>query len=204
MRSNHPPTPPGRQPRDPRRGQVLIVFVVVFALLLGRGALMLDGGRVFWEKRRAQNAADAGATAGGHELRRGSDLALSDVKAWVSHDAELYGFTADEVTVEYPPAVGTYAGEAQFVAVEVARDVPLTFIRLFGQTTATVRARAIAGLQPGGDACVLALNNNATRDALKFNGGVSFDSNCGIMANSTDPNAMRNVGGGTVNAAWLT
>ena len=65
--------------RDSRSGQILIVFVIAFTLVAGAVAMMLDGGRVYWEKRMAQNAADSAAMAGGHELRRGS----TRVKAWV-------------------------------------------------------------------------------------------------------------------------
>lgn len=193
-----------REPRrDPRSGQILIVFVVVFALIAGSVALMLDGGRVYWEKRMAQNAADAAAMAGGHELRRGNDLYSGDVKGWIKQDAVLHGFKDSEITVEYPPLRGSNVGNTNFVGVEVSRDVPLSFMRMFGWPTANVKAWATAGLQAGGEACIIALNNDSTRDAFKVNGTPNLTANCGIMVNSTNSNAMRNVGSGSITASWV-
>jgi len=139
-------------------------------LIAGSVALMLDGGRVYWEKRMAQNAADTAAMAGGHELRRGNDLSSGDVQGWVKQDAQLYGFSAGEITVEYPPVSGRHVGDTNFVGVLVERDVPLSFMRFFGWTTAYVKARATAGLQAGGEACIIALNNDPTRGAFTVNG----------------------------------
>jgi len=188
---------------DSRSGQILIVFVAVFALIAGFVALMLDGGRVYWEKRMAQNAADAGAMAGGHELRRGNDLNSDEVKGWVEYDSTLHGFTTAETTVFYPPANGRHAGDSNFVEVEVSRDVPLTFMKIFGWSTANVTARATAGLQVGGEACIIALNNDNEKDAFKVNGSAGLQADCGIMVNSTSSTAMRNVGSGSISASWI-
>lgn len=189
--------------RGSESGQILIVFVVVLTFIVGAVALMLDGGRVYWEKRMAQNAADAAAIAGGQELRRGNDLTTTEVVGWIKYDATLHKFTEDETTVYYPPVTGIHAGDTNFVEVVVERDVPLTFMHFFGWTTAKVRARATAGLQVGGEACIIALNNTAERDAFKVNGSAGLTADCGIMVNSTDPNAMRNVGTGTITASWV-
>ena len=188
---------------DQRSGQILIVFVVVLTFIAAAVALMLDGGRIYWEKRMAQNAADAAALAGGHELRRGHDMDSGDVKGWVKQDAVLHGFTASEVTVEYPPTTGVHDGDRNFVGVLVERDVPLSFMRMFGWATANVKARATAGLQAGGEACIIALNNDPTRGAFTVNGTPTLTANCGIMVNSTDPSAMRNVGTGSITATWV-
>jgi len=188
---------------DARSGQILVIFVVVFALIAGAVAMMLDGGRVYWEKRMAQNAADAAAMAGGHELRRGSDLTTTEVVSWIKRDGQLHGFSAEEITVEYPPNRGSNNGDTNFVGVEVSRDVPLSFMRFFGWSKANVKAWATAGLQVGGDACMIALNNDPTRDSMKFNGGADFVADCGMMTNSTSPDAMRNVGGSNITASWI-
>ena len=180
--------------RDRRSGQILVVFVAVFAFVSAAAAMMLDGGRVYWEKRQAQNAADAAAMAGAHELRRGNDLTLTSTKAWVKQDAQRYGFGASEVSVIYP-----YKANNRFVGARVTRNVPMTFMRIFGRSATQVSAVAAAGIDAGpGQACVIALNNDPTQDALKVNGSMTVEANCGIMANSTDGDAMRNVGTGTM------
>ena len=58
---------PGRR-SERERGQVIVLFALGLVVLLGMLALILDGGRVYTERRRVQNAADAAATAGAAAL----------------------------------------------------------------------------------------------------------------------------------------
>jgi len=53
-------------------GQVLIYVALGMVVLLGFVALAIDVGYVYGERRRMQNAADAGALAGAHELCLGN------------------------------------------------------------------------------------------------------------------------------------
>jgi uncharacterized membrane protein len=55
----------------------LPLFAITFALLLLFLGLVVDGGMIYFERRRAQAAADAGAYAGALELIHGN-------AAWVS------------------------------------------------------------------------------------------------------------------------
>src|SRR3972149_1920131 len=50
------------------RGQAMVIFVLAIAGLLAFIALAIDGGNTLTERRRAQNAADAGALAGARTL----------------------------------------------------------------------------------------------------------------------------------------
>jgi hypothetical protein len=50
------------------KGQSIVIVALIMLALVGLTALALDGGYAFWERRIAQNAADAGAIAGAHEL----------------------------------------------------------------------------------------------------------------------------------------
>jgi hypothetical protein len=52
-------------------GQTLIWFALSLVVLLGIAALAIDVGRLYGERRRMQNAADAAALAGAHELCQG-------------------------------------------------------------------------------------------------------------------------------------
>jgi Flp pilus assembly protein TadG len=54
--------------RETARGQVIVLFALTLVVLVGALALILDGGRVYTERRRSQNAADAAATAGAAAL----------------------------------------------------------------------------------------------------------------------------------------
>ena len=52
------------------KGQIIILLAVGIVILLGFTALAIDGGMVFFDRRSAQNAADASALAGGYELAK--------------------------------------------------------------------------------------------------------------------------------------
>jgi Flp pilus assembly protein TadG len=52
-------------------GQALIWFALSLVVLLGIAALAIDVGRLYGERRRMQNAADAAALAGTHEMCQG-------------------------------------------------------------------------------------------------------------------------------------
>jgi hypothetical protein len=54
--------------RDTERGQALVIVVFAIIGLLVFAGLAIDGGTVFLERRRMQNAADAGSLAGTREL----------------------------------------------------------------------------------------------------------------------------------------
>ena len=53
---------------DRCRGQVVMLTVLVFPVLLGFTGLALDAGYIYHVKRRMQTAADAGALGGAKEL----------------------------------------------------------------------------------------------------------------------------------------
>ena len=155
------------QSRGPRgaaskRGAMLPIFAMAFAMLLTFAGLTLDGGNIYYERQRAQAAADAGAYAGALELKRGTST-------WVTpsakEDAKLNGFDDNDadvtVTVNNPPVSGPSTGDANFVEVIVQSTVPTTLLRLVGPTISTVRARAVAGIAPDwGGPCILSLNTS--------------------------------------------
>ena len=64
-----------RLSREGERGQVLVLFVLGVVAFIFVLALILDGGRVYAERRRAQNAADSAATAGAAALNHNSPAA---------------------------------------------------------------------------------------------------------------------------------
>ena len=45
-------------------GQTIVIFVLAMLAVIGLIALVIDGGYLYWQRRVAQNAADAGALAG--------------------------------------------------------------------------------------------------------------------------------------------
>src|SRR5437763_11518546 len=61
--------------RSRRRGQSLVIIALSATALLGIIALGMDAGRLYFQRRDVQNAADAGALAGAEELISDSGFA---------------------------------------------------------------------------------------------------------------------------------
>ncbi len=182
--------------RNRRQGQILIVFAMTMPILLSMSGLVFDGGRLFWEKRMMQFAADAAAKAGAHEVLNGKDTWVDSA---AKDDTALNGFdNADAditVTVNNPPnPIGVYNNN--FVEVIISKQVPATFMRMFGVTSSTVSARAVAGVVPAGDPpCVLALNPTMN-GALTISGGAQLNANCRVMVNSNSAASITQNGSG--------
>ncbi len=62
------------------RGQTIIIFVLGMLIVIGFIALVIDGGNLYWQRRVAQNAADAGALAGAAVLCSPGSIGLSDAE----------------------------------------------------------------------------------------------------------------------------
>ena len=121
------------------------------------------------------------------------------------NDTGLNGFDDSNatVTVNNPPASGSWAGNTDFVEVIITRTVPTYFMRVVNVDQATVAARAVSGLVQSADACIIALDRNAN-DALTIRGAQSMTLNgCGMMSNSADPAGLRAAGAVNVTADWL-
>lgn len=187
-----------------KNGQTMVMFTAAFAAMLGVMGLIFDGGRIYFEKRNMQAAADAGAFAAVQELRRGHNDADTQVKPAARRDAELNGYDATNstVTVDYPSADPAYPG-VNYVVVTIERPVATTFMRIVNRTSATVRARAIGAILVGGDPCVVALRKGGSSNTLNVTGGGGLDADCGLYVNASGAGALNvpNNGGGVV-ANW--
>ena len=193
-----------------RRGQIAPMLVIIIAVLFGFAGIVLDGGRMQFEKRAMQLAADAAAMGGAHELVAGSTG--QDIVNAARDDSELNGFTHNsndqnnnsdqtkiKVEVNNPPLSGPRAGDNDFVEVIIRKNYLATFMRVLGIEKAPVRARAVAGMENYGEACVLALNPT-TQGAMTLNGVPILDSGCGVQVNSDNPQALISNGGSVIDA----
>src|SRR5690606_29178517 len=107
---------------------------VVAGALIAMVGLVLDGGYAYFERRRAQAAADSAAYAGALEI-------LHENRTWISQsardDAALNGYDDQEpvvtVTVENPPVSGVAIGDNNFVEVVVEREIPTSLMSIVGQ-----------------------------------------------------------------------
>ena len=187
--------------KNDKRAVVMIMFAIMFGAMLAFLGLLFDGGRMYFEKRRMQVAADAGARGGALDLRRfgmGSGFIVSGGR----DDAELNGFehgTAGvDVTINNPPLSGNFVSNIGCVEAIVSKSFPTTLMRVAGATGYTVGARAVACVgYDNGPECIISMYCGTEETGLIFNGNASITVNdCNVAINSqADPSVLFNGGG---------
>jgi Putative Flp pilus-assembly TadE/G-like len=190
--------------KDPRRERGYVLFAVAFVIIsvIGFAGLVFDVGALNYNKRRLQVAADAGALGGAQQMYKSGTGNLTQA---VVHDVGLNGFqngvNGVQLTINNPPAAGTYTGKSNYVEVLLSRPVPTTFMQYFKTTSVTVSARAVGG--PGQVSnCVYVLDPNAS-GAFSASGSAIFDNQCGIMVNSSSATGINIAGSSCVTATAI-
>jgi Flp pilus assembly protein TadG len=128
------------------RGQVMVLYAGVVAVLLGAVGLCTDVGLMYFNWQQLQKAADAAVLAGANYLPGDPTTAISTAQAWPLNNSVL----ATEI-------VGTpsvTAGNTK-ISITLKRTVPYNFAQVLGmvsndvQVTATAAVQGVAGA--GGD-----------------------------------------------------
>ena len=185
-------------------GQALIITALCMTCLFGFAALAADVGVMLREERLVQTAADSAAIAGALEVNYFPTGKAAAAQAAATQNGFTNGSNGATVTVNTPPLNGPHADPANtnYVEVIVSQVQPTLFMGLFGRSSQTVSARAVAvngGAAPNN--CVIILNPTAS-SAMELQG--SFDvttPNCGVIVNSTASGALQFTGaGGTLTA----
>jgi len=197
------------RPRRGESGVAVIMMAILMGVFLAFGGLVLDGGRIYFEKRRMQAAADAAAYGGALELKRGLRPNLNlenEIIAAGRDDAKLNGFehgvNTIDVAINHPPTTGPNSGSTGHVEAIITQTVPTFLMRVLNIASATVSARGVAGLEANGDACVIALDP-AERGALRVSGTALLDAQCGILSNSYDTCGMEVNANAEVHGTWI-
>ncbi len=177
----------GRLPGD-RRGAILPLVALSLVGVMSLMALAVEAGSLHRERRTAQTAADAGATAGAHEIFR--DMPKDSVDSAAYYETARNGFTngANGVTVipYNGPISGPHAGDTQFVEVVITRPVATVFGALLGRNSVTIHVRAVAGIPAPSDNCLYTLDPSDEK-ALNVSGSTTrLDADCGVVVNSND------------------
>jgi len=197
----------GRDTRDGERGQILALMVISLLAIGALVAVAADTGFFFDYRRRMQSGADSAAMAGAEQLLR--DL-MSDTNVQTAglKAAESNGFKNGvddaQVTIHHPPVNGFYADRADknnFVEAVIFQPRPTIFMAILGFQSATVSARAVAGIK-GSDLCILAQNPTITK-AINMNGGFTIDAHCRVASNSSDNDALDDSGGACMTATSI-
>jgi hypothetical protein len=116
-------------------GQILILSLMLFVLLLGFLAIVTDVGFFLHRRERVQNIADAAALAGAQELPQDTDLAEDVARTWADRNG-LDGNTLD-ISFECRSAnpIHCQPSGADTIVVEGQMRAPLTMmpvLRLIG------------------------------------------------------------------------
>src|ERR1700722_4291178 len=138
-------------------GQGLVSAALMLVVLLGFVGLGIDMGVIRYEKRMEQTAADGAAIAAATNLPPFSGNQTAALNASATN-----GFTDNTgggacvapptslavgsvtVTVCNGPSTGPHAGDIHYVEAYVSAGQPTYFMKIFGVTSETVTARAVA------------------------------------------------------------
>ena len=150
------------------RGQVIVLTVIALATLLGMGALVLDVGAWFHEKRQLQATADAAALAGAQALPDTPGTAQTMAVTYADQNGG--GVLGSDVTISSTNSAN------DTIAVAAKKNQPGFFSRVFGVSAVDVgaKAKALVGLTnqamyvaPMVVSCHHPLIDNCTNDPSK-------------------------------------
>ena len=128
---------------DPRArdgGAIAVVAALALVVLIGMGALVVDGGYLAMRRRAMQGVADAAALAGGYSLPT-SATAISQARANATANGYTNGSNGVTVTVNSP-----YSSDSRRVEVIVQMNVSTFLGSALKISTGVVRGRAVAKL----------------------------------------------------------
>lgn len=123
-----------RKHENEQRGAVLALLALLMPALLGVLALVVDNGSLYALRRKMQSAADAAVITAAQEVRRKN----ADYKTAAVKDAERNGFTPSAtvtVDVNNPPKYGNFAGNTNYVEVQITQQAPLFFMRALNKSS---------------------------------------------------------------------
>ncbi len=195
----------------PRRGVAIAQVVVCMTVLLGVLAIVLDGGLLMAERRRAQATADAGALAAVAELfanyqsGNGVDTGAAATSATATANANGYTSSNSTITVRVNPANylgGPHAGTqvpAGYAEVTVTYNQARYFSSLWGSGNIPVSARAAArGQWVNATPAILLLDPTASGSLTVTGNGNVTAKNGAIIVDSNSASAIVTSGSNAV------
>jgi hypothetical protein len=152
-----------KKARRSESGQVFLILVLVLFGLIGFTALAIDGGMIYSERRRAQNAADAGALAAALAKTQSENLHVAALNRTTSNGYDTTwgpcnpaGFDCTQGTgtnwtieVTNPPRDGDFSGHDEYIHVIIIVDVEPAFVHLFFKDGLQTTVNAVSRVWPG-------------------------------------------------------
>jgi Flp pilus assembly protein TadG len=173
-------------------GQILVMTAVTMVALLGIAALSLDVSFMYDKRNRLHAAADAAAKSAAIEVFRNAGASQANLEAFADQQVTAHGFSPARaggttvVTINHPPASGTFAGNDHYVEAIVSEDTSTFFARILGRTSMTPRATAVAGSGNPSNCLITKQDLSVGNSEIDTNGcGVAVGGNL----TGTNPNA---------------
>lgn len=162
-------------------GQAAIVFALIFTVLCGCAALVVDIGKVAIEKTQLQNAIDAAVLAGAQDLPDAAKAAAS-----VNQFILLNGYSPEDIEI-------SFENNNYTMNVVGSKEVSYTFARIFGLQSAVVHPESSASKESIGgifDFAILSLSSNVQLGIYgnSFNVTGSVHSNYKLAFSASDIN----------------
>jgi len=172
-----------------KSGATVVMYALTLPVLIGFTGLGVETGYWYYEQRNLQTAADVAAYAGAIELRGGTST--SGIYSASLTEAQAQGFVLGNGTmvVNTPPTTGTHETN-KAVEVLLTRNTPRLFSGIYDSHPVVLKARGVGAFVDGGQACLLALDPNAS-GAVTFTGNALMLLNgCNVMSNSLASNSL--------------
>lgn len=183
------------------RGQVLVLIALGMVAIVGIVAVAVDGGQLFAERRRSQNAADNAALAAAYAICKKTDPVAAGLASAATNGYDNDG-ASNTVTLNHPPLSGAHLGDNEYSEAIVDSHRTTFFAQLIGFNDLPVTTRAVSHCRLSFDYAVLALTTRNDIHGLEVTGTGSLNVNGGgIMSDSTHPTqALYDFGSGSITA----
>jgi len=133
--------------RTSERGQALILIVFGIMALFGITGLAVDGGSIYADRRRAQNAVDSAALAAALARINGENW-LDTAYAVIAQNGYSNDGRGSFVTLHSPPVSGTYKGNIEYIQVKLTSIIRTPFAAVVGRPQLMNVVEAVARSKP--------------------------------------------------------
>jgi Flp pilus assembly protein TadG len=180
-------------------GATAVLISLLLPVIIGGVGLGAETGYWYFLQRELQHMADVSAHAAGIRLRSGDET--DQLQAAALDVATKAGYSGSDatLTLNWPPASGSYAGNTNAVEVVLTKTVPRLFSAVFSDAPVSMNARAVARVRFGSDACVLALSPN-TPAALTVTSMADVSLDCDAASDSFADDSFSVQGNGALSA----
>jgi len=165
-------------------GAFVAIFAVLIPIVIAGAGLAVDIGFWYSSKRDLQNAADAGALAGGYEFIRTNSQGFATTEA----------NSVAAKNVDGPSQVTTIFPAVNHIQVTVQATAGTFFFGSFISSPPVIRAVALAEFTEGETkppACLNLLAPDGEGLKINGNGRVEMGEGCAVQVNSSDESAVK-------------